>query len=75
MAMFMDFLELLYQLCLTISTERFNEGRPSSTLLVFLILYIPSLQFVIKDPEVLFRTILKYSLDRAPQTNFQENYS
>ncbi|KAH7196257.1 hypothetical protein BKA60DRAFT_434277, partial [Fusarium oxysporum] len=36
MAMFMDFLELLYQLCLTISTERFNEGRPSSTLLVFL---------------------------------------
>ncbi|EXK23421.1 hypothetical protein FOMG_19799 [Fusarium oxysporum f. sp. melonis 26406] len=35
-AMFMEFLELLYQLCLTINTERFNEGRPSSTLLVFL---------------------------------------
>ncbi|KAM5528226.1 hypothetical protein FOXYSP1_19495 [Fusarium oxysporum f. sp. phaseoli] len=35
MAMFIEFLELLYQLCLTISTERFNEGRPSSTLLAF----------------------------------------
>ncbi|EGU72851.1 hypothetical protein FOXB_16640 [Fusarium oxysporum f. sp. conglutinans Fo5176] len=35
MAMFIEFLELLYQLCLTICTERFNEGRPSSTLLVF----------------------------------------
>ncbi|PCD21767.1 hypothetical protein AU210_015570 [Fusarium oxysporum f. sp. radicis-cucumerinum] len=35
MAMFIEFLELLYQLCLTISTERFNEGRPSSTLLTF----------------------------------------
>ncbi|EXK76874.1 hypothetical protein FOQG_18395 [Fusarium oxysporum f. sp. raphani 54005] len=35
MAMFIEFLELLYQLCLTISTERFNEGRPSSTLLGF----------------------------------------
>ncbi|EWZ78605.1 hypothetical protein FOWG_17175 [Fusarium oxysporum f. sp. lycopersici MN25] len=34
-ATFMEFLELLYQLCLTISTERFTEGRPSSTLLVF----------------------------------------
>ncbi|QKD56906.2 uncharacterized protein FOBCDRAFT_203955 [Fusarium oxysporum Fo47] len=35
MAMFIEFLELLYQLCLTISTEHFSEGRPSSTLLVF----------------------------------------
>ncbi|EXL68003.1 hypothetical protein FOPG_15909 [Fusarium oxysporum f. sp. conglutinans race 2 54008] len=35
MAIFVEFLELLYQLCLSISTERFNEGRPSSTLLVF----------------------------------------
>jgi hypothetical protein len=35
LATFIEFLELLYQLCLTISTERFNEGRPSSTLLVF----------------------------------------
>ncbi|SCO92533.1 uncharacterized protein FRV6_16661 [Fusarium oxysporum] len=35
MATFIEFLELLYQLCLTISTKRFNEGRPSSTLLVF----------------------------------------
>ncbi|KAH7463312.1 hypothetical protein FOMA001_g18009 [Fusarium oxysporum f. sp. matthiolae] len=35
MAMFIEFLELLYQLCLTISTEHFSKGRPSSTLLVF----------------------------------------
>ncbi|KAM0309642.1 hypothetical protein ACHAPQ_012559, partial [Fusarium lateritium] len=32
-ATFMEFLELLYQLCFTISTERSIEGRPSSTLL------------------------------------------
>ncbi|KAL9572043.1 hypothetical protein ACKAV7_003760 [Fusarium commune] len=35
MVTFIEFLELLYQLCLTISTERFTEGRPRSTLLVF----------------------------------------
>ncbi|EXK78118.1 hypothetical protein FOQG_17206 [Fusarium oxysporum f. sp. raphani 54005] len=35
-AMFVKFLELSYQLCLTINTKRFSEGRPSSTLLVFL---------------------------------------
>ncbi|KAH7231629.1 uncharacterized protein BKA55DRAFT_712855, partial [Fusarium redolens] len=34
-AIFIEFLELLYQLCLTISTESFAEGQPSSTLLVF----------------------------------------
>ncbi|RBR24099.1 uncharacterized protein FIESC28_03098 [Fusarium coffeatum] len=35
MVTLIEFLELLYQLCLTISTERSIEGRPSSTLLVF----------------------------------------
>jgi hypothetical protein len=34
-AIFTEFLELLYQLCLTICTESFNEGQPSSSLLVF----------------------------------------
>jgi hypothetical protein len=35
MAIFVEFLELLYKLCLTITTESFTEGQPSSSLLIF----------------------------------------
>lgn len=34
-AVFNEFLELLFQICLTICTETVNDGRPDSTLLVY----------------------------------------